>query len=142
MNITILSTQINLANKFQLKLTISIFRTKFARKGYFWTKWKKQTAPLHSKLTISSLKTEKVNTTIGFCIFKLFFGTKIEHKLRVLTFWSKSAQKGYFWSKMEKVNITIEFFLHIRIRLGTKFQLKMTILMFWKKLAQKRVFVV
>ena len=91
------------------------------------------------------------NTTIEFCIFKLFlapnfslnwkfwfFGphltkkgisnrkqksehhhwilhiwislsTKFHFKLTVLIFWTKFALKGYFQSKMEEVNIAIEF---------------------------------
>ena len=44
---------ISLSSKFHLKHTILIFWTKFDQKGYF------------------QLKTEKVNTTIEFCIFKL-----------------------------------------------------------------------
>ena len=45
--------RISLGTKFQNKLTILIFWTKFARKGY------------------SHSKTEKVNITSKFCIFKL-----------------------------------------------------------------------
>ena len=48
----ILHIQISLGTKFQLKLTILIFWTIFAQKGYF-----------------QSLS-EKMNTTIKFCIFK------------------------------------------------------------------------
>ena len=49
----ILHIQNSLGTKFQLKLTILIFWTKFAQNGYFRS------------------KTEKVNTTIEFCIFDL-----------------------------------------------------------------------
>ena len=48
-----LSIQISLGTKFQIKLTIFIVWTKFAQKGYFQS------------------KTEKVNNTVGFCIFQL-----------------------------------------------------------------------
>ena len=49
----ILLIRISLVTKFQLKLTILIFWTKSAQKGGF------------------RLKTEKVNTTIEFCIIEL-----------------------------------------------------------------------
>ena len=49
----ILHIQINLRTKFQLKLIISIYWTKFAQKGCFQP------------------KTENMNTTIEFCIFEL-----------------------------------------------------------------------
>ena len=34
---------------------------------------------------------------------------KLQLKLTILTFWTKFGQKGYFRSKSEKLNITIEF---------------------------------
>ena len=49
-----------------------------------------------------------------------------------MIFWTKFVQKRYFRSKLEQVNITIEFW-HIRITLGTKFQLNWTILPNWTK---------
>ena len=36
-------------------------------------------------------------------------GTKFQLKLTILTFWTNIVQKGYFQSKTENVNITIEF---------------------------------
>ena len=36
-------------------------------------------------------------------------GTKFQLKLKTLIFWAKLAQKGYFQSKTEWINITIEF---------------------------------
>ena len=45
--------RIRLGNRFQLKLTILIFWTKFAQKGEFWS------------------ETKKVNIIIEFRIFKL-----------------------------------------------------------------------
>ena len=35
-------------------------------------------------------------------------GTKFQLKLKILFFWTKFAQKGYFWSKIEKASITTE----------------------------------
>ena len=36
-------------------------------------------------------------------------GIKFQLKLITLTFWTKFAQKGYFWSKTKKVNTITEF---------------------------------
>ena len=115
-----------------------IFWTKFTQKGY------------------SSFKSEKVNITIEFCIFKLVSVANFKLKLlTILTFWTKFTQIGYLRSKSEKVNITIEFcifelfynqFHRVNFRysvsycIGTKFQNKLTILAFWTKFAQKEYF--
>ena len=40
---------------------------------------------------------------------QISFGTKFQLKLTILIFCTKFIQKGYFRSKTEKVNITIEF---------------------------------
>ena len=40
---------------------------------------------------------------------RISLGTKFQLKLIILFFLIKFSQKGYFWSKTEKVNITIEF---------------------------------
>ena len=39
----------------------------------------------------------------------IILGTKFQLKLIILIFWTKFAQKEYFRSKTEKVNITIQF---------------------------------
>ena len=90
MNITIefLHIRISLGTKFQLKLTILIFSTKIAQKGYF------------------QLKTEKGYTTIKFCIIKLVRVPSLTLNFDSL---SQIAQKGYFWSKTKKLNTNIEF---------------------------------
>ena len=41
---------------------------------------------------------------------QFIFGTKFQLELKILTFWTKFAQKGYFWSQTKEVNITIEFY--------------------------------
>ena len=76
----ILNIQISWSTKFQFKLTILIYWTKFAKKEHFGWKQRKWTSPLSSacSLTIS------------------IFGTKFP-------------QKWHFWLKIEKVNITMEF---------------------------------
>ena len=35
---------------------------------------------------------------------RISLGNKFQLKLKILAFWIKFAQKGYFWSKTEKVN--------------------------------------
>ena len=90
----ILHIRIWLATKFQLKVTILIFWTKFAKKGYFWS------------------KTRKANSIFFHWIF--FIGirlaTKISLKLTILIFWTKfSTQKGISDGKWEKMNTAFEF---------------------------------
>ena len=41
--------------------------------------------------------------------FRNSLDTKFQLKLTILIFWTKFAKKGYFQSKAEKLNITIEF---------------------------------
>ena len=83
--------QISLATKFQLKLTILFFWTKFWPKNcIFDLKWKSEHHHWILHIWIS-------------------LGIKFQLKLTILIFWTKFAQKGYFWEKTEKVNITIEF---------------------------------
>ena len=38
-------------------------------------------------------------------------GTKFQLKVAIFIFSTKFVQKEYFWSKTEKVNITIEFYI-------------------------------
>ena len=68
----------SLGIKFQLKLITLTFWTKFAQKGYFWSKMK------------------KVNTITEFCTFELDQLSNLAFKLTILTFWTKLAQKGHF----------------------------------------------
>ena len=58
----------------------------------FWIKFPK-------KMFFFRLKIEKVNSVIEFCRFEL---------LTIFIFWTKFAQKGYLWSKTEKMTIIIE----------------------------------
>ena len=90
----ILHIQITWGTKFQLKLTILIFRTKFIRKWYFWSKNEK----LSITIDFYIFESAWVNSTIEFCIFELVLGTKIQLKVAILIFWTKFAQKGYFRS--------------------------------------------
>ena len=38
---------------------------------------------------------------------RISIGSKFQLQQTILIFWNKFAQKGYFWSKIEKVNIII-----------------------------------
>ena len=40
---------------------------------------------------------------------QISLGMKFQFKLTTLIFWTKSADKVYFWSKTQKVNTTIKF---------------------------------
>ena len=42
-------------------------------------------------------------------LLHISLGSKFQVKLTILIFWTKIVQKGYFWSKTEKVNTIIEF---------------------------------
>ena len=41
----------------------------------------------------------------------MILGTKFQLKVAIFIFSTKFVQKEYFWSKTEKVNITIEFYI-------------------------------
>ena len=80
----ILLIQISLGTKFQLKLTILIFWTKFAQKGYFQS------------------KTEKVNSTTEFCIFKLVLVPNFSLNWQFWFFWPDLPKKGFSGLKQKK----------------------------------------
>ena len=82
----ILHIWISLGTKFQLKLAILIFWTKFAQKNVSSWKQKKWASPLHSAYSKYCEHQFSLHTMINF-------GTKF-------------AQQEYFRSKMKKVNIT------------------------------------
>ena len=63
--------RISLGTKFQVKLTIFIFWSKLAQNRYHWS------------------KTEKVNSTIKFCVFQLVWIPQL--KFKMLIFWTKFA---------------------------------------------------
>ena len=127
-------------------------------------------------------KTDKIDTTIEFCIFELVFvsnftlnkqfwifgpnlpkkdmvknrkiehhhwipliqislGTKFQLKLTILIFLTRFTQKGFSWSKTEKVNTTYFFYiiLHIQISLVGNFRWNWQFLSFGSNL-HKNVF--
>ena len=66
--------------------------------------------------------------------------TKFQLKLTILIFWTKFAQKGYFWFKQKEW--AHHRSLHIWIRLSTKFELKLKNSIFLDKIFPKRIFLV
>ena len=89
----ILHIWIRLGTKFQLKLTVFIFWIKFAQKGFFPS------------------KTEKVNTTIEFCLYELVYAPNFNLNWQFCFLGPNLTKKGCFWSKTEKVNTTIELYI-------------------------------
>ena len=98
------------------------FLTRFAQKGFFWS------------------KTEKVNTTyfIHNSAYSNWFGAKFQLKRTILIFWTKFTKKGI--SSRRQNSEHQHGIVHIWIILGTKFQLKQIILSFWTKFTQQRYF--
>ena len=128
--------QISLGAKFQLKLTILIFLTRFAQKGFFWFKTEQvnttyflynsaysnwSSAKFQLKLIIlifwtnlpkKSNSNRKQKSEYHYWILHIWIslGTKCQLKLTISIFLTRFTQKGFFWSKTEKVNNTC--FLH------------------------------
>ena len=99
------------------------FWTKFASKGYFQSKAKKNK---HYDWVLD---------------IRISLGTKFQVKLIILTFWTKFAPKGYFQLKTKKSE-QHHWILHIQISLGIKFHLRLIILIFLDQICPKRVFLV
>ena len=81
-----LHIQISLGIKFQLKLTILNFLTRFTQKGFLW------------------FRTEKVNTTyfLHNSAYSHYSSAKFQLKLTILIFWTKFVQKGISSRKQKK----------------------------------------
>ena len=105
-----LHIRICLGTKFQFKLAILIFWTKFAQKGYFQS------------------KTEKINIAIEIWIFEL---VKVKHFSLKWHFWcfGPNFPKTLFPVENKKSE-HYHWFQDIRIRVGTKCPLKLTISIF------------
>ena len=118
----ILNIQISLGRKFKLKLPFWFFLRNLPKQD------------------ISGQKTEKVNTTIEFCILKLVWVQNFSLNWQFWCF-SKICPKRVFSFKNEKSEGNHRI-VNNRINLGMKFDLQLTSLIFWKKNHQKRVFLV
>ena len=112
--------RISLSTNFQLKPTIKIFWTKFAKKGSYF-----------------QFKTYKKNTTTEFCIFELVFVSNFTVK-KQLNFWTKFTLERYLCLKTIKVNIIIEFRL-FKLVLVPNFSSKWQFC-FWDQICTKRYF--
>ena len=112
--------RISLDTKFQLKLTILFFWTKFYQKGYLLS------------------KTEEVNTTIELCIIKIVKVLTISLNWQFWFLGPNLSKKGISSLKQKKEHHY--WILQIRITLDAKFKLKLTILILWTKFTPKKVF--
>ena len=107
-----------LSTSFQLKLTIAIFGPNLSKMGSYFQS-----------------KTDKIDTTIEFCIIELVFV-----KFHFEEFWifGSDLPKKVFLVKNWKSEHH-HWIPHVQFNLGTKFPLKLTILIFWTKFAQKGI---
>ena len=90
------------------------FWTKFSQKRAFLIGNKKKTVNIDNldqicPRTAILVKIEKSEQHNWLQHIRFSLGTKFQLQLTIFTFWTKFAQKGYFRSKTEKLNITIEF---------------------------------
>ena len=115
----ILHIQISLSTNFQLKLTIAIFWTKFFKKGSYFQS-----------------KTDKIDTTIEFCIFELVFVSNFT--LNNFEFLDQICPRKIFMVKNRKSEHH-HWIPLIQISLGTKFQLKLKMLTFLTRFTQKEL---
>ena len=69
--------RISLNTNFQPKLTILIFGPNLPKKSSYFQS-----------------KTDKIDTTIEFCIFELVFGIRFHFEQTIFNFWTKFAQEG------------------------------------------------
>ena len=81
----ILHIRISLSTNFQLKLTIAIFWTKFAKKGSYFQS-----------------KTDKIDTTIEFCIFELVFVSNFTLNKQFWIFGPNLPKKDIYGQKQKK----------------------------------------
>ena len=126
---------ISAGTKFQLQLIILTFWTKFAQKGYFHSKAKKENSIIEFcifelVLVTNSASTDNFDFLDQICPKRVFLiknrtnehhhsilhvrigvGTKFQPKVRILIFWTKFARKGHFHSKTKKVNNVIKLYV-------------------------------
>ena len=89
----ILHIRISVGIKFDLKLTILTFWTKFLQKGHFWS------------------KKSKVNSITEFYIFELVYVLSFPLNWQFWQFGPNLPKKGNSGRKRKKVSITIEFYV-------------------------------
>ena len=119
----ILHIRINLSTNFQLKLTIAIFGTKFAKNDSY-----------------CQPKTGKIDTIIEFCIFQLVFLSDFTLHKQFWIFGPNLLKKDIYGQKLKKWASSLNSaYLNC---LGTTFQLKPTIFIFLTRFTQKGFFLV
>ena len=115
---------------YQLNQAIFMFWTKFAQKGYIWSKTRKMNIAIEFDIyviycrlstkfhlmqtrvfpnrvfLVSNRKSEHHHPIQNICIG---LSTKFQLKQNILIFWIEFAQKGHFQSKTEKVWMTSNF---------------------------------
>ena len=68
----------------------------------------KKIEPYHGILPINGVIILSIKSLLPV---RIILCTKFKLKLTILSFWTKSAQKSFFRSKTEDLNITIEFYI-------------------------------
>ena len=117
----ILYIWISLSTNFQLKLTIGIFWTKFAKKGSYFQS-----------------KTDKIDTSIEFCLFELVLLPNFTFNKKFWIFGLDLPKKGFSGLKKKKWTPHIFYIiLHIQISLVRSFSLNWQFLFFGSNLHKK-----
>ena len=140
--------------KFQLKLTILIFSTRFAQKGFFGLKQKKWTPHIFYiilHIQISLVRSFSSNWQFRFFgpnlskkVFPvenrkstIILGSKFQLKLIILSLWNKFTQKRYFQSKTEQTVHGLQAFAFCVVNVNSTVvfkhfeDLKDFIILFW-----------
>ena len=82
---------------------------KFSLNLKFWFFW--PILPPPQKKKIALVKNGKCKHHHWIVHIQISLSKKFQLKLAILMFWTKFAQKRYFWSKTEQVSITIDFWI-------------------------------
>ena len=121
-----LNIRINLRNRFQIKLKILIFWNNFAIKGISSLKQAKRAPSLNSAYSnylrhhlwfsrpnlfkrVLSVKNNKSKHHHWILHIRISLSTEFHFKLAISNIRTQFPKKWYFWSKMEKGCIAIEF---------------------------------
>ena len=99
----ILHIEISLSTNFQFKLTIAYFWTKFAKKGSYFQS-----------------KTDKIDTTIEFCIFELIFVSNFTLNLFLNIL--KISKISLFWTSWKKNWLCLASWVIFILKLYKAFQ--------------------
>ena len=107
-----------ISTNFQLKLTTVTFWTKFANKGRYFQS-----------------KTDKIDTTIEFCIFELVFALDFTLNKQFCIFGPNLPKKDIYGQKQK--NWTSSLFHLFKLVLGPNFSLNWQFWFFWPDLPNK-----